>query len=51
MQAAAQDRAAGRLDDPAPVVAATLLAAFTPPGEVVPAAGGFRLGSSGEPGL
>jgi TetR/AcrR family transcriptional repressor of mexCD-oprJ operon len=37
MQAAAQDRTAGRLDDPAPVVTATLLAAFTPPGEAVPA--------------
>jgi hypothetical protein len=41
MHAAAEDCAAGRLDsaDAARVIAGTLLAAFTPPGERVPAIG------------
>ena len=46
MHAAAEDCAAGRLDssDAARVIAATLLAAFTPPGEPVPAADAFPAG-------
>jgi AcrR family transcriptional regulator len=46
MHAAAEDCAAGRLDpgQAARIITATLLAAFTPPGEPVPAAGAYPAG-------